>query len=173
MHFRIIRTEAIPSALRHELEQREHAIFAGSPLSDIQWAGADWMLFVYEGQDWVSSLEIIERTITVGGLPLHVGGISGVMTPPEYRQKGYAAAGVKWAVEFIRDELKAPFALLICGGHLLAYYQSLGWQAVSGSICYQQDGEAYAFSGETHALIYPCTNQPWPGGMIDFCGTPW
>lgn len=173
MHFQIFRTEAIPSALKHELEQREHMVFAGSPLSDIQWAGADWMLFVYEGEDWVSSLEIIERTITVGDVPLPVGGISGVMTPPQFRQKGYAAAGMKRAVEFIRDELKAPFALLICGGHLLDYYQSLGWQAVSGLIRYQQGGEVHTFGDETHALIYALADQIWPGGTIDFCGTPW
>ena len=44
---------------------------------DTQWAQSDWHVLVWEGDEIVSHVEIVERTASVGGRPVRLGGIGG------------------------------------------------------------------------------------------------
>ena len=59
------------------------------------------MLCVWEGSDLAAALEIVERTIQVGGQPLHVGGVGGVMSAPAYRGRGCAKTALRVAAGFL------------------------------------------------------------------------
>src|SRR4051812_2221026 len=74
-----------------------------------------WRFLVWEGERLVTHVGVMERTIRVGGQPLHVGGIYAVMTRPADRGKGHASAALQRAAAFMRDELaSAEHGLLVC-----------------------------------------------------------
>ncbi len=173
LRFDICPAADMSPALVAEIDARSAEVFAEAIASDIRWGGGDTRLVVWDGDQWVSSLEIAARDIRVGDTSLFVGGLSGVMTPPEFRGKGYAAAGVKRADEYICQELGLPFALLVTSSELAErLYGPLGWKVVADSLIYHQDGEARLMD-DTAVMVFSCTNQPWPAGVIDLCGPPW
>ena len=165
--------EDVPKALRADIDKRADELDWGDTYGVTEWAGGDWQVTVWEGEVWVSMLLLLQRTIIVDGQALSVGGVGSVMTPPEWRGRGYASAAMRAASVFIRDEIKAPFGLLICGPHRVHLYGTVGWQVVPGPLSFSQPSGQRTFPDDTIIMIYPCTEQPWPGGPIDLCGSPW
>src|SRR5689334_12424984 len=69
----------------------------------------DYDIRVWEGDQWVSLVEVALRTITVGGQPVRIGGIGGVSTFPTHRNKGYSSMALREAARLIFDDLKVEF----------------------------------------------------------------
>ena len=63
----------------------------------------------------VCYLEMVRRTCHVGGQPVDVGGVSGVITRPAWRRRGCASAGLRRAARFLDESLGVDFGLLVCG----------------------------------------------------------
>ena len=59
-------------------------------LTGTKWATADWTVMVWEDEDLVTNVHIVERTVLVGGQPVRLGGIGNVATKVEWRKRGYA-----------------------------------------------------------------------------------
>jgi GNAT superfamily N-acetyltransferase len=150
------------------------------------WAIADWHVLAWEGDLMVSHVDITERTASVGGKALQLGGVGGVVTLKEWRKRGLASAAMQEAARFLRDVLAVPFGLLVCDPALMPFYQQLGWQEVPGPLIFDQldtfqPGLDQVIScGPTHKVIMkgaimvlPCREQNWPAGPIDLCGLPW
>ncbi|MBN1313666.1 MAG: GNAT family N-acetyltransferase [Anaerolineae bacterium] len=173
MHIEITCYEDVPQSLRDDIDKRAVELDWGDTYGVTEWAGGDWQVTVWEGETWTSMLLLVKRAIMVDGQPLLVGGIGSVMTVPEWRGRGHASAAMRAASTFIRDQLKAPFGLLICGSHRVHLYQSVGWQVVPGPLSFSQPSGKRTFPDDTIIMVYPCTDQRWPGGPIDLCGPPW
>jgi aminoglycoside 2'-N-acetyltransferase I len=139
----------------------------------IEWANDDWLVLVKYDDQIVSHVGIVERVGAVSGQPVKLGGVGGVATHPEYRRRGLAQAAMEKAAEFMRDELRVEFGLLICGGSMLPYYARLGWQSVEEPLMFDQPNGKVTFDKLTKVMILPCTKQAWPLGVIDLCGPPW
>jgi aminoglycoside 2'-N-acetyltransferase I len=135
------------------------------------WAQIDWIIRLFENDRLVSHLTITDRTCDVGGVPIHVGGIGGVGTLPEFRGRGFATQAMDQAVKFMRKNIQVDFGLLFCGGNMELFYKNLGWQRVHDPVYYSQPDRKILDDG---LLMYlPCLEQTWPNGIIDVCGLPW
>jgi ribosomal protein S18 acetylase RimI-like enzyme len=166
----VIRNGDLSSAQQNELDQLLDAVFAGQD-EGLQWAVTDWNVLVYVDDVLVSNVEILTRIVTVDGKPQRIGGIGGVATHPEYRRHGYASQAMRRAESFMRDDLALEFALLVCSHERVSLYASLGWQVVSGPMCFDQPEGKRIF--DDVVMILSLTGKPWPAGEIDLVGLPW
>jgi GNAT superfamily N-acetyltransferase len=85
------------------------------PGRHLEWAKGEWCVRVWgDAGDLVSYTGIILRQASCDGRPARVGGIGGVMTHPAARGRGYAAQGIRRAMDFFREREDIAFALLVC-----------------------------------------------------------
>jgi predicted acetyltransferase len=140
-------------------------------LTGTRWADPDWAVMLWEDDDMVSNVHIIERTVLVGGLPIRVGGIGNVATKVEWRKRGYATQALQVSVDFLRDPLKVDFGLMIATEKMIPSYEKRGWKVVAQSIQIEQPDGRRAFS--IPVMTLPVLKQDWPQGVIDICGLPW
>jgi predicted acetyltransferase len=119
----------------------------------------------------VSRLGIVERVVLVSEQAVQVGGISGVITHPEWRGRKIASAVLKKAVEFMTNELNVEFILLLCRQKVAPVYARLGWEPVDGPTIFWQPGGKLTYPKLT--MILECGRKSWPTGPIDLCGLPW
>ena len=76
----------------------------------------------------VSTLRIWDRWVHLGSTPVRMGGIGGVTTHPDYRQRGIATRLMEHAAEYMRDEgydLGLLFTMIPA-----RFYRRLGWNCV-------------------------------------------
>jgi aminoglycoside 2'-N-acetyltransferase I len=139
---------------------------------DIQWVPKnDWHVIVKLDGVIMSQVGIVERTCTVDGKPVKLGGVGGVATIPNMQRKGLAGAAMHMAAGFMQDSLKVDFGLLVCARETEPFYRRLGWQEVTGPLVFDQPLGKVPFNGVI--MILPCVIQDWPPGIIDLCGLPW
>ncbi len=141
-------------------------------LTGTHWATPDWAVMVWEGEEMVSNVHIIERTVLVGGQPVKVGGVGNIATKIEWRKRGYATEALKVAVDFLRDPLGVEFGLMTAIEKLVPRYERTGWRVTAHSLQFEQpDGGKGAFTYPV--LILPVIKSDWPLGEIDVRGLPW
>lgn len=140
-------------------------------LTGTRWAEPDWNVLIWEDDDLASGAAIVERTATVGGRPVRLGGIGNVATKVEWRRRGFAAAALKAAQDFLRDPLGVDFGLMICTEKMLARYEKLGWRLAARSMLADQpDGRVTI---QYPVMVLPVQEKDWLQGEIDLCGLPW
>ncbi len=124
---------------------------------------ADWHVLAWEGDTLVGHVDITDRLAQVGGHPLRLGGVGGVVTLKEWRKCGIASAAMRRTDAFLH-ELAVPFGLLICDPAMTPFYGKLGWREVSGPLVYDQldpvnRGLAHKVTLDGAAMILPCLEQ--------------
>jgi GNAT superfamily N-acetyltransferase len=134
-------------------------------------AGAQWYVFGTLDGEHVGRCELVERVILVKGEPLAVGGVTGVVSEPDYRCRGVARGIIARGVEFMRDERRLAFALLTCNRKLGPLYEKLGWKSVLGPNVYAQPDGPRTCPGLT--MVFESAAEPWPEGPMDMQGLPW
>jgi len=140
-------------------------------LTGTKWATADWTVMVWEDEELVTNVHIIECTAMVGGQPVKLGGIGNVATKVEWRKRGYARSALKTAQNFLRDPLKVDFGMMIATEQMVPRYEKLGWKVAAQSMWIDQpDGKTTL---NYPVMILPVCKQEWPDGGIDLCGLPW
>ena len=124
----------------------------------------------------VSGLWITEREILVDGRPTQMAGIRGVRTDPAFRRRGYAAAGMRSAQDFIWRELTPDLAMLHSSVMAVPFYESLGWRAVDGPVyCDQPSGKlnvSEKLPKNPIMVLLPPGRHDLPRGPVDLCGLP-
>lgn len=174
--FKVMPVDAVPDAIEQMLEPYyKTLILDDDAYRDVRdWAIADFLLVLMKGDHWVSTLELLDREIFVGDAPVRVGGISGVMTHPDFQGQGYARRVMRYALDDMRDVLHIPFGFLVCKPALVGFYGSQGWKEIDAVLHFDQpDGKSSFDPARVRGMIYPFTPQPWPGGDVDFSGPPW
>ena len=167
----IIETEAADQlspqrkAILDAMFQRE---FGNDPLT---YARPQWYVVGILQTRLIACVGVLKRVIEVDGEPLRVGGITGVVTEPEYRGRGIASTLVARAVHFMREELKLPLALLTCKPRLGPFYEKLGWQTVEEPTIFAQADGPRTVRGLT--MVVESGSARWPEGLIDLQGLPW
>jgi len=140
-------------------------------LTGTKWAQPDWAVMVWEDEEMVSNVHIIERTISVGKESLKLGGIGNIATKVEWRERGYATAALKVAQDFLQDPLKVDFGLMIATDQMIARYEKVGWKKVAHSLLMEQPAGKTTLNYPV--MVLPVCKQNWPEGPIDLCGLPW
>lgn len=138
---------------------------------DTQWAQSDWHVLVWEGDEIVSHVEIVERTARVSGQPVRLGGIGGVSTLKAWRKRGLAEAALKTAVDTLREPLAVDFGLLVCGEVMIPYYSKFGWKLIGRPMWIDQPKGRVLY--QSPIMVLPVCKDEWPDGEIDLCGRPW
>jgi aminoglycoside 2'-N-acetyltransferase I len=156
---------------RAQVDGLLRAVFPTEEPTGWHWADDDWEVGVWVGGLLVSRLGIVERTGSVGGHDLRLGGVGGVGTLPDYRERGYARLALLAAESFIREQLRADFGLLVCSGAMVGYYERLGWRTVAGPLVFEQPEGPVTFEGAV--MMLPAARRDWPAGEIDLRGLPW
>ena len=157
---------------RKQMDALVAQVFADE-VDNLVWSSDDWTVSVKLDGQAVCHVGIVERAGTVNGQPVKLGGIGGVATLPGWRRHGYAEAALRTAAEFMRNELRVEFGLLICGDQMMPYYGKLGWQPVAGPLMFDQPTGKITFGDSTKIMILPCNKHDWLPGVIDLCGPPW
>jgi predicted acetyltransferase len=125
---------------------------------------------IFDG-NLVGRIGILQRTISVGQELIPVAGICGVVTVPEFRDRGIASALLNESVAYIKNRLSLPFSLLTCNAKLEAFYDRLGWRTVNGPTVFTQpDGVRTC---KVLTTVLECGPRLWPEGPIDLRGLPW
>ncbi len=136
-----------------------------------KWSRPDWAIMVWEDEEMVSNIHIIERMARVGKQLVKLGGIGNIATKVEWRQRGYASAALQVAQEFLQDPLAVDFGLMVTTDEMVSHYQKAGWKEVAHSVTIDQpDGKT---SLDYCVMVLPVDKRDWPDGQIDLCGLPW
>jgi aminoglycoside 2'-N-acetyltransferase I len=146
----------------------------GMPWGHIKWADADLRVLIEapDGGDLACHVGIFFRTITWNGRRVHIGGIGGVATHPDFRRRGYASVALDAAARTMRDHDAAQFALLFCEPHNFEFCQSRGWQPFTGEIYADQPGGKIRFKAMS-PFVFDLKRRAPRQGTIDLCGLPW
>ncbi|MDQ3547953.1 MAG: GNAT family N-acetyltransferase, partial [Chloroflexota bacterium] len=92
-------------------------------LERVRWADPKWDICVRDDTGvLVAHAGVLERDALLDGAPLRIGGIAEVLTHPAHRRRGYGAAALREAARVMRDELQAPFGLLVCPDTAIPFY---------------------------------------------------
>ncbi len=162
----------VTAAERRRIDDLEREALVGEPVDDYEWiADYAWYILVEVDGELVSTLGMVERLATVGGLPIRLGGIGNVATLPDWRGRGLARAALARAVEFLAGERGAEFCLLFCEPHRISFYSQLGWQLIEAPLTFQQSSGPLVYPG--HAMVLSCTGRPWLQRPVDLGGLPW
>ena len=104
-----------------------HERYRGYMEGDPTWCPSQTPVIVVEGRI-VSTLRIWDRWVHLGATPVRMGGIGGVTTHPDYRQRGIATRLMEHAAEYMRDDgydLGLLFTMIPA-----RFYRRLGWSCV-------------------------------------------
>lgn len=164
-------THELPGALARTIHRWQRQNFPAHG-GGFVWARPQWHVTVWQGEEPVSYVGVLQRQGTVSGEPVTFGGIGWVVTPLEHRGRGYASLALARAADFMRDPVGAEFGLLITGESLIPFYGRLGWRRVSNPLLVEQPGRGRVRL-EYVTMVLPLGGRPWPEGEIDLRGLPW
>ena len=85
---------------------------------------------VVDGQ-LASHVSVPQKTIVHCGEPYKACGLSGVLTVPAFRGKGYGEQVVRAATEFMEED-GADISLFTCDPALRTFYEHCGWTQLEG-----------------------------------------
>jgi aminoglycoside 2'-N-acetyltransferase I len=170
VEFRLRPFSELTRAEKESADTLDRIAFANDP-SNWEWSTPDWLIQAFEMGQLVSQLAVIDRIGLLDGQSIHLGGIGGVATLPEFRKRGFAAAVLQEADKFICDSLMVDFGLLVCNEKMSRYYGKFGWKVITGPLLFDQPGGKFTYQEIT--MVLPCQQKNWPGGTVDLCGLPW
>ena len=140
--------------------------------AQIVWAHADLRVLIDAPDGSLAChVGIYFRTIDWNGHKIHVGGIGAVMTREDCRGRGLASVALNAAIETMRANEAARFALLFCEPHNVAFYQARGWHAFEGEVYCEQPGGRIRFEAMA-PFVFDIRRAPRQG-VIDLQGPPW
>jgi len=164
-------TEEVTAEENEELAFMKAAVYPDLQPGSREWAPRQWGVFVRSDDVLVSYTGLLVREGHVDEAPARIGGIGGVATHPSHRGKGYAPLGMARALDFLLD-IGAEFALLVCRGPLVPYYERLGWRQFMGTVRVTQHGQPETFTFN-EVMVGDLTAGAPTGGTIDLHGPPW
>ena len=142
-------------------------------LKGVAWDDPSWDICVRDDTGrLICHAGVLERDALLDGKPIRIAGIAEMLTHPEFRRRGYGAAALREAARFMRDELRAPFALLVCPLAAIPFYSALGWQRFNGIVVAEVEGGMGAFA-ESAWMVLPVTTDAPNDGTLDLQGIPW
>ncbi len=164
----IIPTTALSCNMLQELYEWFQREFGLIPL---EWDIPRWYALARYENTLIGRIGIVKREIRVGNKTICVGGISGVITSPQWRKQGVASMLLKKTAEFLAGELDTEFGFLICRDEIAPFYLKNGWEKIEASSYFMQGSGRYRYTQTS--MILRCKERYWPQGDIDLCGLPW
>ncbi len=103
---------------------------------DIEWGvnAPSMHVLVAKGKSLISYTEIIWTNLQVVGQSYKCYGLSGVLTFPAFRKRGFGGQVIDAATALIREDPAADVALLWTQPHNVHFYSEHGWQPMPNMI---------------------------------------
>ena len=140
-------------------------------MRDTQWATPDWSFMAFEGDELAAFYNIIERTVTIDGVPSRVAGLNNLVTLPAYRGHGIASRLLRDTQEHWFDSLGAECGLLLCADALLPFYSRLQWQKAEIRVTYAQPEGSRTWAA--NCMLLDPRGKAGAAREVDLCGLPW
>ena len=142
------------------------------PWGHIEWAHADLRALIDAPEGGLGChVGIYFRGIVWNGHKIHVGGIGGVMTREDCRNRGYASLALDAAIQTMRANEAVRFAILFCEEHNFAFYRARGWQPFTGEVYCEQPSGRIRFDLMA-PFVFDIRRAP-RDGVLDLQGLPW
>jgi aminoglycoside 2'-N-acetyltransferase I len=119
----------------------------------------------------ISKVSLIKRIVQVGNEDVTIGGIGGVATHPDYRQRGFAGILVEKAGSYLKSHLEYEFGLLFCDPKKIPYYGQFGYKVVDNPLYIRLNGKRLLF--EDTKMVLSLRSKPWLDGDVDVNGPSW
>jgi aminoglycoside 2'-N-acetyltransferase I len=148
-------------------------VLAARPWAGVVFARAELRVLVLdEAGKARCHVGVYRREITWNGREMPVGGIGGVMTHEHARRRGYASIALEAAIQTLKDEGSAAFALLFCEPHNAPFYLARGWRPFEGEIHAEKPEGRVRFTA-IDPYVHDLRGRPPKDGVIDLRGLPW
>jgi predicted acetyltransferase len=149
-------------------------VVAGLPWAGITFAHADLRVLVQdETGEILCHVGIYRRVITWNGQKINVGGIGGVLTRADSRNRGLATLGLNAAIQTLRHEDSINFAILFCASDRIPFYMARGFMPFDGIVHAEQPQQGSVRFDALTALVHNVKRTAPTLGTIDLCGLPW
>jgi GNAT superfamily N-acetyltransferase len=129
------------------------------------WAEPDYYGVLTVEEQLAGRLAVFDREASAGSDIVRVGGIGGVATREQFRHRGIASAMLSRAAEFMKNDLRVEFGLLLCRPEVAPVYTMLGWIRVDGPTTFSQPNGTATYPN--HTMILHFAEREWPPGAID------
>lgn len=139
-------------------------------VNETEWATPDWTIVYYEKNRIATFYNIIVREIIIDNRVFKVGGINNVITPKEFRRKGYASKILRNTEHLIFDNLKCDLGVLLCADNLIPFYEKLNWYIVNCPVYFEQSTGVKLWKSNTMLLT---KNEKVIPQKIHLNGLPW
>ncbi|NLS94508.1 MAG: GNAT family N-acetyltransferase [Planctomycetaceae bacterium] len=140
------------------------------------WHGCapSYSVLVLEGAEVIAHLGVVERRVTVGGVPVDVAGLQNVCVLPECRGRGLCRAVVSAAMDEA-NRRGLDCGLLFCSAELIPVYERCGWQLATGRavVRVDSDGEEKPLPEGNVPMWYPLRMSVFPEGGVHLGGNDW
>jgi GNAT superfamily N-acetyltransferase len=137
----------------------------------LQWRAKDVHFFWEVDERSASHVGVLKHVVRVGGQPITVGGLGGVVTRPEAQRQGVARLLMQHAAEYMGRCWGVEAGLLFCLPRMIAYYERLGWQVVTDDVLIKQP--AGKVTSPVPVMVLPFGGRVWPAGEVDLDSLPW
>jgi predicted acetyltransferase len=177
LQIKFLAEEQLSEEIKKQINDLDHEAFStvdqdkDEEFAKIEWASNEWMALGFVNDQLVTQLCLLKRKINVGEGSIIVAGIGGVATTTQWLKQGFSSMLLQSAADFMRNEMKVPFGLLICDDKVQQFYTKNGWQKIAESLWFTQENQRHPL--KSCVMIIPLANQKWPMGEIDLNGLPW
>ncbi len=160
------------------LEALHAAVYPPKPRAESaappqEWALPQWHFIMRDANgQLISHVGAITRLCLCDQEEIPIGGIGGVMTHPSQRGKGYAGAGIRRMIEFLRQDRQVDMTLLFCAPRLRSFYRRFGFRSFAADSYVRQNGEKTMFPRD-EIMVMPARKPVPQCSALDLCGLPW
>ena len=177
MNIEVVQTEKLSAQQEQALEELSAAVYppndatppSGEPIT---WASPQWSFLLWEQDELVTHLGLLEREILQDGKPKRIGGLGAVATHPAKQGQGFASLALREAAKWFDTDLDVPYALLFCRPDLIPFYERLLWKRFMGQVFVDQPQGRINFTANV-AMVLDVKESAPLGGFLDLNGLPW
>lgn len=166
----IKRSQTLTPDERATLLEWDVDIFRSEALGLI-WRPKELHLVFYDEGVPVSKCSLLRHTIEVNGNKLDVAGLGGVVTAPQFQQRGYATSLLEDVQLLVDTEWMLPAITLFCRDGLVPFYLGRGWQVIAEPVeILQPHGSIIA---PMNFMVLMAGKHRWPKGSVKLLSLPW
>ena len=134
-------------------------------------SGSDYCVLAYCENVFVGFAAIFRRDVCIGGDPISMGCVGGVITRPEYRGKGYGTLMMMELKRIMFRSLGCKIGGLLCERATVGFYERLGWKCSIEAAFVERDGKKVQWPEAF--MYYAETDKGRNDREIDLRGLPW
>lgn len=149
-------------------------VVAQLPWGGISFARPDLRVLVQDdAKDVVCHIGLHRRMITWNGQKINAGGIGGVLTRQDVRNRGLATIALNAAIETFRHEDSINFVLLFCAPDRAPFYMARGFKPFEGDVYAEQPEKGRIRFDAIGPYVHDLKRNAPTRGTLDLCGLPW